>query len=156
MGKSNNKTFINHRVRHNGRKISLFDKINKIRNDLKELLPEVEENKFLVMASHVRNFYYGNLYYGRRDSNKSQRRKRELTQAEMLLLDYYLKNNLNPSTCYRWFVACRIPSDIKEKLEQGKVSFKKAMLITDNRKKAKMSNTGMLMIEEINNIVRSL
>ena len=67
-----------------------------------------------------------------------------------------LKHNLNPSTTYRWFIACRIPSDIKDKLKQGKISFRKAFLIADNRKKSKMSNTGLLMIEEINNIVSSL
>jgi len=30
------------------------------------------------------------------------------------------------------------------------------MLIADNRKKSKLSNTGLLMIEQINNIVQSL
>ena len=148
--------YINHRVRYKGRKINIFDRINKIKNDLKELLPEIPEDKFLSMASHVRNFYYGKLHYGRRAVKENLKRKRELTEAEKILLDYYLKNNLNPSTTYRWFLACRIPSDIREKLQKGKLSFKKAFMIADNRKRAKMSNTGLLMIEEINNIVRSL
>jgi len=49
-----------------------------------------------------------------------------------------------------------MPSDIKEKLQKGKISFRKAFLIADNRKKSKMSSTGLLMIEEINNLVSSL
>jgi len=49
-----------------------------------------------------------------------------------------------------------LPSDVKDKLQKGEVSFKKAMLISDNRKKSKMSNSGLLMMEEINNIVTSL
>ncbi|MCD4759360.1 hypothetical protein K8R33_00545 [archaeon] len=156
MSKTNNQSFINHRVRYNGRKINIFDRINKIKSDLKELMPEVEEDRFLSMASHVRNFYYGNLHYGRRDKPENKKRKRELTPNEKILLDYFMKNSINPSTAYRWFVACRIPSDIKEKLAHGQVSFKKAFEIADNRKKSKMSNTGLLMIEEINNVVRSL
>lgn len=156
MAKVNNTVFINHRVRYNGRKINLFDRINIMKNDLKELLPEIEEDKFLSMASHVRNFFYGKLHYGRKAVHENLMKKRELTANEKVLLDYYLKNNINPSTAYRWFVACRIPSDLKEKLAQGKVSFKKAFLIADNRKKSKLSNTGLLMIEEINNVVRSL
>lgn len=156
MAKINNQVFINHRARYKGRKINLFDRINQIRNDLKELLPEIEEDKFLFMASHIRNFYYGKLHYGRRTNPENIKKKRELTASEKIVLDYFLKNNINPSTAYRWFVACRIPSDIKEKLAQGKISFKKAFEITDNRKKAKLSNTGLLMIEEINNVVRSL
>ncbi len=156
MSKNNNQTFINKNVRYKGKKISIWDRINRIKNDLKELLPEIEEDKFLSMASHVRNFYYGKLHYGRRNNPENQKKKRELTEAEKILLDYYMKNNLNPSTTYRWFIACRLPSDVKEKLQKGQVSFKKAMLIADNRKKSKLSNTGLLMIEEINNVVRSL
>lgn len=156
MAKTKDGTFINVNVRFQGRKISLFDRINIMRNDLKELLPEIDEDRFLAMASHVRNFHYGKLYYGRRAVPENMERKRELTEAEKILLDYYLKNGINPSTAYRWFIACRIPSDVKEKLALGKVSFKKAFQIADNRKKSKMSNTGLLMIEEINNIVRSL
>lgn len=156
MAKTPKGTFVNHSARYRGRKINLFDRINKIRNDLKELLPEIPEDKFLSMASHVRNFYYGKLHYGRSGIPENKDRKRQLTQAEQILLDYYLRTNINPSTAYRWFVACRIPSDIKDKLAKGQVSFKKAMLIADNRKKSKLSNTGLLMIEEINNIVGSL
>lgn len=156
MNKTGDKLFVNKNVRYKGKKIPIWDRINRIRNDLKELLPEVDEDKFLPMASHVRNFFYGKLHYGRRGIKENIDKKRPLTEAEKILLDYYMKNNLNPSTTYRWFVACRLPSDIKAKLQKGQVSFKKAMLIADNRKKSKLSSTGLLMIEEINNIVQSL
>lgn len=156
MSKKNNQVFVNNNVRYKGKKILLWDRINRIKNDLKELLPEIEEDKFLSMASHIRNFYYGNIYYGRKNNIKKKERKKELTSAEKIMLDYYIKNNLNPSTTYRWFVACRLSSDLKEKLAKGQISFKKAILIADNRRKSKMSNTGLLMIEEVNNIVRSL
>jgi len=156
MAKVKDKVFINTGVRYKGKKIPIFDRINMIKNDLRELLPEVEEDRYLSMFSHIRNFFYGKLHYGRRNDPANKERKRELTEAEKVILDYMLKNKLNPSTTYRWFVACRLPADVKEKLEKGQVSFKKAFLIADNRKKSKMSNTGLIMIEEINNIVRSL
>jgi len=156
MNKTGDQAFVNKNVRYKGKKIPIWDRINRIKNDLKELLPEIEEDKFLSMASHVRNFYYGKLHYGRRGKKENLEKKRELTEAEKVLLEYYMKNKLNPSTSYRWFIACRLPSDIKAKLQKGQVSFKKAMLIADNRKKSKLSNTGLLMIEEINNIVTSL
>jgi len=156
MAKSGDKVHINTKVRYKGKKIAIFDRINLIKNDLKELIPEIDEDKFLSMMSHIRNFYYGKLHYGRRNNPENLNRKRDLTANEKIVLDYLLKNNLNPSTTYRWFVACRLPSDIKEKLKDGKVSFKKAFLIADNRKKSKLSNEGLLMMEEINNIVVSL
>jgi len=156
MSKHKGKTFINKQIRENGKKINIFDKVNRIRKDLKSLLPEVEDDKIIIMFSHVRNFFYGNLHYGRRNVPENKRRKRSLTKAETILLDYMMKNNLNPSTTYRWMIACRVPSDIKEKLIKGQVSITKAMQISANRKRVKESNTGLMMIEEINNIVRSL
>jgi len=156
MNKTENVVYINKRVRYKGKKIPIFDRINRIKNDLKNLIPEVDEDRFLSMMSHIRNFFYGHLHYGRRSVPENLQKKRELTTNEKIVFDYMLKNKLNPSTTYRWFIACRLPSDVKEKLEKGQVSFKKAVLIADNRKKAKLSNTGLIMIEEINNIVQSL
>ena len=59
MAKIGDKEYINTRVRYKGKKIPIFDRINTIKNDLKELIPEVDEDKFLSMMSRIRNFYYG-------------------------------------------------------------------------------------------------
>lgn len=150
------KIYLNHSVRYKGKKVAIFDRINLIKKDLKELIPEIEEEKFLSMLSHIRNFFYGKSHYGRRAVPENLERKRELTTNEKIVLDYLLKTNLNPSTTYRWFIACRIPSDLKDKLQDGKISYRKAYAIASNRKKSRLSNTGLLMIEEINNAVRSL
>lgn len=156
MQKNNNQVFINYRIREKGKKINIFDKVNSIKQEVKQLIPEIEEDKFLPMLSHIRQFTYGKLCYGRTTSENIATKKRELTANEKILYDYLLKNNLNAGTTYRWFIATRIPSDIKEKLEQGKISYRKAFMIAENRKKSKLSNLGLLMIEEVNNIVRSL
>ena len=156
MAKNKGKIFINTQIREKGKKINIFDKVNQIKSDLKSLLPEVEEDKIIPMFAHVRNFFYGKLYYGRSSVPENKQRKRKLTKAETILLDYMLKTNLNPSTTYRWMIATRVPADIKEKLAKGQISFAKAMQISANRKKVRESNTGLMMIEEINNLIRSL
>ncbi|MBI2508097.1 hypothetical protein HYV89_04035 [Candidatus Woesearchaeota archaeon] len=156
MSKNKDKVFINTQIREDGKKVNIFDKVNRIRSDLKSLLPEIEDDKIIHMFSHARNFFYGKLHYGRRNVPENRLRKRELTPAETILLDYMMKNKLNPSTTYRWMIACRVPADIKEKLAKGQVSIMKAMQISANRKRVRESNTGLMMIEEINNIVRSL
>ncbi len=156
MQRNNGKLFVNYRIRENGKKINVFDKINLIKQDLKTLFPEVEEDRLLSMMSHIRNFHYNKLFYGKRTNPENFERKRELTEIERMILDYLLKNNLNPSTTYRWFLACRVPADIKSKLENNRLSVRKAMQIAVNRKLTRESNQGLLMMEEINNIVRSL
>ncbi|MFH1311464.1 MAG: hypothetical protein ABIH65_03605 [Nanoarchaeota archaeon] len=156
MAKNKGKIFINVNIREEGKKVNIFDKVNRIKQDLKTLFPEIEEDRIIPMFSHVRNFFYGNLHYGRHNVPENKKRKRKLTQAETVLYDYMLKNNLNPSTTYRWMIATRVPADIKEKLAKCQVSFRKAMQISANRKRVKESNIGLMMIEEVNNIVRSL
>ena len=128
MAKNGDKIFINTRIRENGKKVNIFDKVNQIKQDLKTLFPEIEEDRIIPMFSHVRNFFYGNLYYGRHSVPENKQRKRRLTKAETVLYDYILKNNLNPSTTYRWMIACRVPADIKEKLAKGQISFRKVSL----------------------------
>jgi hypothetical protein len=107
MSKNNNIVYINHRVRDKRRKINIFDKVHQIKTDIKALLPEIEEDRLLPIFSHLRAFYEGNLHYGRRNVPENRQRKRELTNAEKIIYDYLLKNNLNPSTTYRWLLACR-------------------------------------------------
>jgi hypothetical protein len=156
MAKNDNQIFINTRIRENGKKVNIFNKVAQIKEDIKELFPEIEEDRVIPMFSHIRNFFYKNLHYGRNNVPENKKRKRPLTKTETILYDYMLKNDLNPSTTYRWMIACRVPADIKEKLAKGQISCKRAMVISANRKRLRESNTGLLMIEEINNIVRCL
>lgn len=148
--------YVNHQIRENGKKINIFDKVNKIKNDIKVLLPEIGEDKLIQMFSHMRRYYEGNLHKGRRSNPENWKKKKRLTKAELILYDYLLKNKLNPSTTYRWMLACRVPSDIKDKLKQGRLSYKKALQISANRKRVRESNQGLLMMEEINNVIGSL
>ena len=144
----------NCRIRNNGRKVDIFQKVGEIKRQLNEIIPEIEGDKLIAMLSHCRNYYYGKLCYGRRDS--PGRKPRELTQNERIMYDFVLKNNLNPCTTYRWFIATRIPADIKDKLVKGQLSQKKAMEISANRRRVKESNAGLLMMEEIRTIVGGL
>jgi hypothetical protein len=57
---------------------------------------------------------------------------------------------------YRWFIATRIPSDIKYKLSKGQISYKTAMKISSNRRRTKNSVDGLMLMEEIRNIVQKL
>ena len=153
----------NTRIRYNtvrdgkvvGRKRDIFDKVNEIKRDLKAILPEIKSDELIGMLSRCRNYYHGNLHYGRRDE-ENKHRKRELTINERILYDYILKNNLKPSTTYRWFIATRLPQDVREKLSKGQIGQKKAMEISANRRRTKDSTEGLLMMEEIRAIIQKL
>jgi hypothetical protein len=148
-----------HKIRENGHKKSIFGKTSEIKEKLKQILPEIQGDRLISMLGHCRRYYEGNLYYGRRARNKKEKENRKplkLTEMEKILYDFLIRNKLNPSTTYRWFLATRVPEDIKDKLRKGQISYKKAMEISYNRKKVRESNTGLLMLEEILEVIRGL
>lgn len=145
----------NWRIRENGQKRSLFDKVNEIKKGIKTILPELEGDKLIAMLSKIRT-YVAHKKKGVPLGRKGWKGYRKLTFNEKVLYEYLLKKDLNPSTTYRWFLATRIPEDVKEKLSKGKISVKKAMQISANRRRVKDSNLGLLMIEEIRTMMRGI
>lgn len=145
-------TLNNAHVRENGRKRSLFDKVNELKNFIKTILPEIEGDKLMGVLAHCRRYYEGKLYYGRRTN--PHKRRRELTHNERIVYDYLLRNNLKPSTVYRWFLASRIPTDIQALLNKGQISVKKAFQLSANRLRNRLSREGLILMEEMREIVR--
>lgn len=145
----------NTRIRDNGKKKCIFDKVNEIKSGIKDILPEVEGDKLISMLSKIRT-YCSHRKKGVPLGRRGQKGYRSLTNNESILYEYLLKNNLNPSTTYRWFLATRIPSDVQDKLSKGQLSVKKAMEISSNRRRVKESNMGLQMMEEIRIIIRGL
>jgi len=148
------------RDRRTGKKLNIFQRVEEIRRDIKEIMPEVDPSRYIPMFSRIRREYRGVLYKGKvgvvRKLPMELRLKDELTANEKILYEYLLKNNLNPCTTYRWFIATRIPEDIKEKLAKGQIGYNQAMHISANRKRVRESNMGLLVIEELKTIVGGL
>ena len=138
------------------RRMSMMDKTILIKRELKSLLPEIEEDKYLHMLSHLCNFHNNKKQYWTRDTRKKTTTLKSLTSAEIVFLDYLLKNNLSPKTTYRWFLVSKLPEDIKEKLKKGFVSVAQARKVATNRLRQRESNEGLGMIIEIQEVVRCL
>ena len=44
----------NTHIRENGKKRNLFDKVNEIKEKIKVIVPEIDEDKWLTIIHHVR------------------------------------------------------------------------------------------------------
>lgn len=138
------------------RRLSKMQKVIEIRRDLKTLLPEIEQDKYFSMFSHLCYYHSDRKQYYSRNSRRKIKQLKPLTEAEKILLDYLIKNNLNPKTTYKWFLVSKLPEDIQTRLRNGQVSVVEARRISTNRLKQRQSNTGVEMIEEIRSVVSSL
>lgn len=142
-------------IRELNRRNKMLDKVVQLKKDFKVLLPEIEQDKYIIMLSHIA-YYQNRKQYRARNGRNGKYKVKSLTPGETIVLDYLLKNNLVPITIYKWFRVCKVPEDIKTRLRKGEVSVKEAIATATNRLKLRQSNTGLIMIEEINNIVSSL
>ena len=138
-----------------GRKRSIFDKVSEIKQDIKTIIPELKDDKLIPLFSKIRT-YYLHKKKGIPLGRKGSKGYRKLTKVETLVYEYMIKHNLNPSTTYRWFIATRLPQDIREKLAKGQIGQRKAMEISANRRNTKNSVTGLLMMEEIRSVIQKL
>jgi len=138
-----------------GRKRSIFDKVSEIKRDLKDIIPEIKDDELIPILSKIRT-YYRHKKKGIPLGRKGWKGYRKLTNVETIVYDFLTKNNLNPCTTYRWFIATRLPQDIREKLAKGQIGQRTAMQIAANRRRTKNSVTGLLMMEEIRNIIQKL
>ncbi len=137
-------------VRENGKKRNLFDKVNELRQKINVVVPEIDGQRMLVILNHIRMERDDEYYYGRKGRSGI---KKELTQMEHFIKELLIREGLNVSTVYRWFLACRIPSDIMDKLRKGLISQKKAYEIALNRKKNQKSAQTLLLMENIRQII---
>lgn len=138
------------------RRISQMDKVIQIKKDFKTLLPEIEQDKYIQMLGHIYWYHRNKREYRERIRGRFGK-LRALTPSEIVMLDYLLKNNINPKTIYKWFHVCKLPEDIQSKLRNNEItSVVEARKIATNRMRQRDSNAGLLMLEEIKQTIASL
>ena len=85
----------NTHIRENGKKRSIFDKVNEIKRDIKTILPEVEGEKLIYMLSKIRT-YLSHKKKGIPIGRHGWKDYRDLTFNERAVYEYLMKNNLAP------------------------------------------------------------
>lgn len=138
------------------RRISQMDKVTQLKKEFKSLFPEIEQEQYIKMLGHVYWYHRNKREYRERIRGRFGK-LRALTPAEIIMLDHLLKNNINPKTIYKWFHVCKLPEDIKTRLRNNEItSVVEARKIAANRMRQRDSNAGLLMLEEINGVIKSL
>jgi len=59
----------------------------------------------------------------------------ELSKKEVMLYEWYLNNNYNPSTIYKWMLLIKdAPVEVKEQLQRGQIGVSKARQLVQEYK----------------------
>jgi len=121
---------------------SIFERIEDVKKILHPKIKNKSNAEIKVMLCHCVNKNIGRNY--------------SLTKEEQELLDFILKNNLNPKTIYSYFLVFDYPAHIRSKLRDKEIGFNKAQrLAYAHRTMANRKGTQEIM-EQMRNIIRRL
>ena len=96
---------------------TVYDKLKRFKEAVLKDLNQIDERKIYKIVCKLSTWHYPS----KRTPNMS------LTKNEVALYEYMLNNEFNPSTVYKWKLACNTSKHVQEQLKSGQIGFKKAL-----------------------------
>lgn len=92
----------------------------------------------------------GRIYHFRQGRNV------KLVKEEFMLEDLLVQKNLKPSTVYKWFLLDNVDDDIRDRLEKGRISMRKAVGLRNQRKEEQSKDFGNKILLELSAFVKEV
>ena len=123
----------------------VFEKVVLLKGLLDSTIPEVkklDEFEYKRMMCHLAHYHCNN--------------RQTLTEIEMLAYDTLIRNDVNPSTAYKWFCLTTLPKDFQHKLRTGRITQKQALRKATKRRRDKEIASGFEIMEMVRESIRRL
>lgn len=142
-------------------KTDIFGRLDKIKVDTERMMPELaplSHQQLVGLLAACRRYHEGSLHFGRRSVKSNVYRVRELTTTEHAVYEYLRRewSKFSPSTIYRWALAGRLPSDIKEELEAGKIGQIRALKLAQNRFDRQKDGKAVVILDMVTEAVENM
>lgn len=98
-------------------KETVYDKIRRLKESLEKDVGTFEDSELSVMLGKLERWYYP----------KKRKAGMVLTKDELKVYEFLIGKKYNPSTCYKWFLACNAVGDVARKLREGTIGLKEAL-----------------------------
>jgi len=95
---------------------TVYDKLRGLKEGLKVDFKLHERDLFKILGK-LSSWHYP----------KKRTKNMTLSRQEAMIYEFLITNNYNPSTCYKWMLACNTNEDLQKRLMKGEISMKKAM-----------------------------
>ena len=96
---------------------TVYDKMRLLKEGLKKELKWLKDRDMFRAMAKLSTWHYP----------KKRTKSMKLSKQEAMIYEFLLKNKYNPSTCYKWMLACCTNEDLQKRLMKGEISMKKAM-----------------------------
>ncbi len=113
---------------------TVYDKLRLVKDSVKKELKDLKERDLFRITARLSTWHYP----------KKRTKNMKLSKTDAMVYEFCLNNNYNPSTVYKWMLACNSNKEVQEKLKNGEISLKKALSLPKFRRKITQMDSEML------------
>jgi len=121
----------------------VWKKIKFVERLIEESIGVVNGDDLYTMLGRISHYHYTTRQHG-------------LKEKELMIYEILIKNDLNPSTVYKWYCLTRTPQDLQQRIRSGKINQKQALRMTLNRRREKEMGLAMQVLTEGRDVIRRL
>ena len=96
---------------------TVYDKLRELKDKLKKDFSNLSEADLFRICGKLSTWHYP----------KKRTKSMGLSKDEAMIYEFLLNNGFNPSTVYKWMLACNTNEDVQKKLASGEISLKSAL-----------------------------
>ena len=96
---------------------TVYDKLRTLREGLAKDVGKFDDNYLSLTMGRLETWHYP----------KKRKKGMVLSKDEAKIYEYLRSNSLNPSTVYKWFLACKATGDVARALREGTIGLKAAL-----------------------------
>ncbi len=113
---------------------TVYDKFRKVKDEIKSQFRKLDDKMLFKMTAKLATWHYPN----------KRTKQMTLSKDEAMLYEFYINGGYNPSTVYKWILACDSNEEVQRQLKNGEISLKQALAMPKYRRKTTQVEAEML------------
>ena len=123
----------------------VFEKVKLVKGMIHSTIPGLQKASDIelkLMMSHIAHFHVNN--------------RKTISENEAIIYDTLIRNDINPSTAYKWFCLTMLPADFHHKMKSGRISQKQALRQAAGRKRDREIRMSMEIMQMVRESIRKI
>lgn len=96
---------------------TVYDKLRKLKDSLRKNVKEYSDEVLFRILGRCERWYYP----------KKRTKSFKLLRDELEVYEFLIENGYNPSTCYKWMLACSSSGSVGRQLREGTIGIREAL-----------------------------
>ena len=123
----------------------VFEKVSLVKGLIHSTitgLQKTSDDGLKLMICHLAHFHCNN--------------RKTITENEAIIYDTLIRNDINPSTAYKWFCLTMLPADFRHKMKSGRITQKQALRQAAGRKRDREIRMSLEIMQMVRESIRKI